>query len=45
MGELEPESFSLCPLCDQPIFDYEETEIITGFGMKILTHLHCSEEE
>lgn len=34
----DPEEFPLCPLCDQPIFTYEEARIASAFCVKCLVH-------
>lgn len=40
-GVIEPESISLCPCCDQPMFDYEEVCLIESGGCKCLAHSDC----
>jgi alkyl hydroperoxide reductase subunit AhpF len=41
----EPEEMTLCPLCDGPMFDYEEVVIGMAFGVKCLMHQYCMECE
>lgn len=40
----DPEDMPQCPLCDQPIFSYEESRIVTAFVVKYLAHEDCYQE-
>ena len=41
---LDPEDIPLCPLCDQPILDWQEGEVAVAGGLKCLAHEDCIEE-
>ena len=43
-GYIEPESISLCPICDNPIFIYEFSSVIAAGGSKCLAHSDCASE-
>lgn len=34
----------LCPLCDQPIFDYDEAEVVSAHGVRFLVHTDCADD-
>ena len=40
-GVKSPEGIPLCPLCDNPMFTYEEVCIIHAHGIKALAHSKC----
>ena len=42
---IEPESVPLCPLCDQPISQYEEIDIFSAHEMVGIGHKFCIEQE
>jgi hypothetical protein len=42
---IEIDDMSLCPLCDQPILNYEEISIFSAHGMVGLIHKGCAEEQ
>jgi alkyl hydroperoxide reductase subunit AhpF len=37
----DPERINLCPMCDQPIFSYEESSVIISGDCKCLAHTDC----
>jgi hypothetical protein len=41
----DPEQMSLCCLCDQPIFEYEEAIIGNAHGVICLVHAWCVEDD
>lgn len=41
---IDPEQMPLCPLCDQPIGDYEPAGLILAHGYKGLAHVICIAE-
>lgn len=43
-GHVDHDDMPLCPLCDQPIFKYEEFEIITAINTLAIAHKWCVEE-
>lgn len=44
-GELDqPEEMQLCPLCDNPIAEWELAALVTAFGWKGLAHADCVRE-
>lgn len=38
---IDTDSIPLCPLCDQPIMDYEETILAVAHQCKFLIHNFC----
>jgi hypothetical protein len=42
---IDPDHVPLCPICDQPIFDYEEVLLFTAHGQKGLGHSCCVKGE
>ncbi|WP_165856772.1 hypothetical protein [Marinobacter sp. JSM 1782161] len=44
-GCIDLDDVPLCPLCDQPIFNYEDSIDITAGGVKAMAHLGCTQEE
>lgn len=41
---LSPEDVPLCPLCDQPIWNYEQAAVISSGDAKCMAHQDCTEE-
>lgn len=41
----DPESLPLCHFCDQPIWDYEPSEVVTAYQVTFLIHVGCAEDE
>lgn len=41
---IDPEDIPLCPLCDQPIMNYETVSIGTAAGAVALVHEDCANE-
>lgn len=41
---VEPEDIPLCPLCDQPVFQWDQAEVVTAFDCKALAHADCTLE-
>lgn len=42
-SDVDHECMPLCPLCDQPVMDYEPAAIGTAAGAKCLVHEDCAE--
>lgn len=40
----DPERISLCPLCDGPMFVFDETTVIHANDCKCLAHTSCAED-
>lgn len=41
LSSFDPERISLCPMCDQPMFSYEESSVIISDDCKCLAHTDC----
>lgn len=41
-NSIDPEIISLCPLCDGPMFDWDECVVISAGGAKCLAHSSCT---
>lgn len=42
---LEPEEMSVCPLCDNSMFDWDECAIFLAHGDVALAHVSCIAEK
>lgn len=41
LSNFDPERICLCPMCDMPIFDYDESSVIVSDDCKCLAHSDC----
>ncbi len=45
ISELDPEDIPCCPLCGQPILDWEEFVVESAHGCRFLAHTYCANPE
>ena len=42
--QMDPEDIKLCPLCDGPMFEFDEVTVIKAGGAKCLAHYSCVQD-
>ncbi len=40
--QIDPERIALCPLCDQPMCEWENTTTLAAEGYKCMAHIDCA---